>query len=187
MFPTSHQIFTNIQNLISKGSYNDALTQLSVLEEQNELEGENLIRTSLLRGYLLVQVGNVEQSVEYADNALVLAESCSSKLLKVDALILKTEVVRNLGRCIGSEAIRHPTRYSEVLPEYLPEYKRLVTQSEVELNKLNQSNSNEYFLRKAWLDRNIGILLRTESKFNDSLEKLYLSLEMFKKMESIEV
>jgi tetratricopeptide (TPR) repeat protein len=186
MFLPPQHNFAEINNLVEKGDYNNALIQLGELEEQLTSGTEITLRIKLLHVYLLILTGNVKKGLESAEEAVALSQTFPSSTLKFDALILNAEALRNLGRYIGAEAIRHPSIFSEVLPENLPEFEKLVTQSEIELNKIHKPTSQDYLIRKAWFYRCKGILLRTECKFDESLDFLNTSSKLFKKFNIIE-
>ncbi|MFX0087524.1 MAG: tetratricopeptide repeat protein [Candidatus Hodarchaeota archaeon] len=185
LLPPQHN-FAEINNLVKQGDYDDALIQLGELEEQLTPGAEITIKIKLLKIYILILTGNFKKGLESAEEAVTLTQTYTSSPLKFDALILNAEALRNLGQYVGAEAIRHPSKYSEVLPENLPEFKKLVSQSEIELNKIHERTSIDYLIRKARFFRCKGIILRTEGKFEDSLDYLSTSSELFKKSNIIE-
>jgi len=186
LFLPSPHIIGHSKNLIAKGQYHDALTELEGQEKQIDVETEKFLQLKLLQINVLILIGNIEKALEYADKAVSLSLRYHSSPLIFDALILKTECLRNRGRNLGSEAIRHPSKYSEIIPENLPEFETLIRKCETEFNKISETSSPDYLLRKASLYRCKGILLRTECKFEESVQLLSISLDLFAELNIIE-
>lgn len=185
ILPSQH-IIGHSKELIAKGQYSDALTELEEQEKKIKVETKNFLQLKLLQINLLILIGDVEKASEYADTAVSLSIRYPSSTFIFDALILKAETLRNRGRNLGAEAIRHPSKYSEISPENLSEFETLIRKCETELNKINEISSHDHLLRKAWLSRYQGILLRTECKFEESIQLLNNSLDLFTKLNVIE-
>jgi len=185
VLPSQH-IIGHSKELIAKNQYSDALSELEEQEKKIEVDTENFLQLKLLQINLLILVGDVEKALEYADKAVSLSIRYPSSTFIFDALILKAEALRNRGRNLGVEAIRHPSKYSEISPENLSEFEALNRKCETEFNKISEISSHDHLLRKAWLYRHKGILLRTECKFEKSIQLLNNSLDIFKKQNLVE-
>jgi tetratricopeptide (TPR) repeat protein len=186
MFPFVHDGFDFLQKIIQDGNYDTALDKLKELKKRNTLDKQELLTLKFLQVYLYLLSGQAIESLKLAEEVNNLTKSFQYPLQKFDALMLKAEALRHLGRYTGAESLRHPCIYSEILPENLPEFSKLVDQSELEFNEIEITKSSDYILRKAWLYRSKGVILRTKKEYDLSHQFLLKSIEFFKHVDNIE-
>ncbi|MFX0183323.1 MAG: tetratricopeptide repeat protein [Candidatus Hodarchaeota archaeon] len=186
MFPFVHDSFGFLQEIIHDGNYDTALDKLKELKKGNTLENQELLTLKFLQVYLYILSGQFIKSLKLAEELNNLTKSFQYPLQRFDALMLKAEALRHLGKFIGAESLRHPCIYSEILPENLPVFYKLVDQCELEFNGIEITESPDYILRKAWLYRSKGVMLRTKKEYDRSHQFLLKSIEFFKHADNIE-
>ncbi len=179
MFPFITGQTKNLEALLAQGNIDQAL---KLLEKEIILSNENTHRfrsLSLLKVYLLL-LNNSANSANQLAQELHLSISKSKKsVLVCDVLILKAEALRALGNFSGSEALRHPTVYMEILPEHLPGYKNIISSYEKQVKEFSNQDKSVQNMRLAWLLSSKGIIFMTQNKVETAFEALSESLDLF--------
>ena len=86
-----------VTHLIQKGQLQIALLEVKVLEKKVKRK-DIVVTVKLLKINILIQLGNVEEALKLADQALQMIINSRHKLLIIDAIILKSEAFWRLGR-----------------------------------------------------------------------------------------
>ncbi len=186
MFPFITEQTKELQDLISQGNVELALNQLEKGLSKVDKGTREFKHLSLLKVYLLLLNNSAADANQLADELQATLSENDQPSMICDALVLKAEALRALGNFSGSEALRHPTLFMEVLPEYLSEYKSLITVYEEQVNNLGDNDQAINRMRKAWLLSCKGILLITENELDDAYSVLSESLEIFRDLKDSE-
>jgi len=88
----------DIEQLISKGEFNEALNALELLEKREELSTTDQIICYILKSNLMNNLGHFEEGLRLAEVALNESHRIRKHLHSVDALIAMTDSLIGLGR-----------------------------------------------------------------------------------------
>ncbi|WP_455143150.1 tetratricopeptide repeat protein [Candidatus Hodarchaeum mangrovi] len=186
MFPFLSEKSKPIKYYIDKGNYSDALNRLIELKGKLELDSKELLNFKLLETYLSILSGQKITALQLAEESLELGRDLQLDKGIFFALILKAEAVRHSSRFIGAEALRHPTVYSEITPEEIPHYSKLIAESEGIFNEIQPDETLEYLLMEAWLKKAQALLSRIKKQSDNCFLNLNHCLKIFEEIDNRE-
>ncbi|MHA1994689.1 MAG: tetratricopeptide repeat protein [Candidatus Hodarchaeales archaeon] len=186
MFPFITDQFKEVELLISQGNIDQALTHVEEYLLNIDKNNNQFKSIILLKIYLLLINNSAEEANHLADEIKIVVDKTNDPSLICDALILKAEALRSLGNFSGSEALRHPTIYMEILPVYLTEYKELIVTYEEQLRRISNKETLASKMQLAWLLSCKGIILITKKDFARASVTLNESLDLFKDVNYLE-
>ncbi|MHA2093820.1 MAG: hypothetical protein ACW98F_04250 [Candidatus Hodarchaeales archaeon] len=186
MFPFITEQTEDIGLLISQGNIEEALNQVNDLLPSLDKANSHYTSLFFLKIYLLLLNNSAEEAKHLTDKLYISVTKSKDPSLISDVLVLKAETLRALGNFSGSEALRHPTVYMEILPESLPEYTRIINTYEEQMRSLEDKNSIATNLKLAWLLSSKGIIFIAQSNLEQALIVLKRSLKLFKKLKNVE-
>ena len=98
MATTRSKQIDEIQKIVYIGEYNKALKKLNTLVKKEDLTKEELVRSKILHSRVLKLVNQHNKALDIIENILKMALLKKKPLLKLDALILKGDVLLLMGR-----------------------------------------------------------------------------------------
>lgn len=182
MFPFITKQTMVLESLLAQGDISQALNQLEEMLSTSDKTKTKFKTLVLLKIYLLLLNNAAEDAHQLAETIITSAKETVEPSLICDVFILKAESHRALGNFSGSEAIRHPTVYMEILPEYLPEYENLISLYDKQIEILGGRDNLDNSMRTAWFLTFKGIILMTKREVKPALSVLTDSLNLFQDM-----
>ena len=186
MFPFLLEQFITIEPYINKGNYLDALKRITELRKKLELDSNEALTVKLLETYLLILSGQKVTALQLAEECLELGRKLQSNRDIIFALLLKAETIRYSNKFIGAEALRHPTIYSEITPEEIPRYSKLIIECKEMFNQIQPDETFEYLLMDAWVKRAQALLYRIEKQNDSCFSNLKQNLKILQEINNKE-
>jgi tetratricopeptide (TPR) repeat protein len=175
-----------LEALVSQGNIGNAIDRIEDIISGLSTEEAKKTKLLHLKAYLIRLNDSSKNTLPLIDELLSYAYNLKNSALISETLLLKAEAYRAMGNFTGAEAIRHPSVYTEILPEYLPEYIRLVQLCEEEMRSIEPTNNSEEIFRQALLLKCKGIILITEKEIEQAFSILNNSLDLFRGINNLE-
>ena len=149
-----------IQKLFNKGDFKDLELLLNKLEIQFKDEIEDLIELRLVKSRHDVLIGKYEEALEKLDWVLEKTKVLKNDLIFIDAYLIRSEALHHLGK-----------------------YERFAKEIKLIETKIKEFSKEEPYLlkRNAKLEKLKGIYYTTQGDYNNALEHLFKSEELYKK------
>lgn len=152
----------DIDQLILKGQFNEALIRLENLEKKGGLATVDQLRVFLLKGRIFDRQGHYEEALKLAKQALGESQRLNKHLYVVDALIVQEEALWKLGRLDES-------------------FKAIELGLQV-LATIKTDQSIEIIPREAYLLRHKGNIYYLKGFVSQGMEYHFQSLKLYEKI-----
>ncbi len=159
---TRSEEFQQVDQLIKKGQFKEALDGLGKLEKEGVLAPIDQLRILLSKSMILRNQGRYEEALKLAEEAIKESQRLDKQLHIVDALIVQEEVLWKLGRLNES---------FEVIERGLQELTKITT------------DQNAVTQREALLIRHKGNIYYLKGYVNQAMEYHHQSLTMFEEID----
>ncbi|MCK4566521.1 MAG: tetratricopeptide repeat protein, partial [Candidatus Thorarchaeota archaeon] len=152
----------HLEKLMNKGKFSEALQLVETFDGRNDLTPNDQLAYLLLRSTILSKLGHYKDALEIAERAKEESQRLEAPLQIVDALIVASDVLLNLGR------------FDESL--------EAVEQSEQVLKAIPQEQPSELVMRKATLVNRRGNIYYRRGYYGQALDCLERSLVLFEEI-----
>lgn len=159
---TRSEEFLQVNQLINKGQFKEALDRLEKLEEEGVIAPINHLRILLFKSKILKNQGRYEEALKLAEEAIKESQRLNKHLHIVDALLVQEEVLWKLGRLDES---------FEVIERGLQELTKVTTEQKAVTR------------RKALLIRHKGNIHYLKGYVNQAMEYHHQSLTLFEEID----